>query len=96
MQDKTKNTLIEAIAASVLSTSAIKSLISLLKEKDDDPLLSMQDEYNEGYLTGCIKGFLCGYFHAMIEVAGRMKKDHLDKDFISKITKLDAEIIDQL
>ena len=96
MLNKFEDTLIGTIASSVLSTSAIQSLLSLLQEKQGNPLLSLKDEYKEGYLAGYIEGFLWGHFHAKIEIAERLKKAHFDKDFIAEVTELNVAVIDQL
>ena len=96
MLNNYENTLIGATASSVLSSSAIQSLIPHIKEILDDPKISFSEEYRERYLAGYMKGFLWGYFQAKLEVAGRMKEYHWDKDFIAKGTELSLVIIDQL
>ncbi|MBR5677264.1 MAG: hypothetical protein IKX20_03915 [Paludibacteraceae bacterium] len=95
MLNNFEDTLIGTFASSVISTSAIQSLLPHLQEKQDDPLLS-KDEYKNGYLAGYIEGFLLGYFQAKIEIAGRLKKAHINKDFIAEVTELNEAIIDQL
>ena len=91
MQNTFEHTLIGKVASSILSTSAIKSLVPHIKEILDS-LSSFCEEYRDEYLSGFIEGFLMGYFQETIVIADRMKKAHLDRDFITEVTGLDPEI----
>ena len=91
MRNTFEYTLIGKVASSILSASAIQSLVPHIKEILDS-LSSFCEEYRDEYLSGYIEGFLMGYFQEKIEIADRMKKAHLDKDFITKVTGLDPEI----
>ena len=91
MQNTFEHTLIGKVASSILSTSAIQSLVPHIKEILDS-LSSFCEEYKDEYISGYIKGFLMGYFQETIEIADRMKKARFDKDFITKVTGLDPEI----
>lgn len=91
MQNTFENSLIGKIASSILSPSAIQRLVPHIKEILNS-LSSFSEEYRDGYLSGFIEGFLMGYFQVNNEIADRMKKANMDKDFIAKVTGLDPEI----